>query len=100
MGIVRSMVPGGENLPVKTLKAGVAVFIFLTTWLAAILNPNILSLIESLAGPVIAAILYIMPVVAFYTVPALQRFRGRASNVFVVIAGLVAISGIIASLLP
>lgn len=94
-GIVRAVAPTASA---KKVNLGVAIFIFLTTWLAAILNPSILGLIESLGGPVIAAILYIMPMVAIYKVPALAQYRKQASNIFVIIAGLVAISGILFTL--
>ena len=79
----------------RSLSIGVAVFIFLTTWAVAVMNPSILGLIETLAGPVIAAILYLMPMYAIHKVPALARYRGAASNVFVTIAGLVAMSAIL-----
>ena len=62
------------------------------------LNPSILSLIESLAGPVIAVILYLMPMYAVRRIPALVPYRGQLSNVFVTVAGLVAISGILFTL--
>ena len=96
VGIVRSTVdPKGTKISDRALKTAVAVFIFVTTWLVAILNPSILSLIESLAGPVIAVILYLMPMYAIRKLPALEPYRGRISNVFVTVAGLVAVSGII-----
>ncbi|KIC70351.1 serine/threonine protein kinase [Kocuria rhizophila] len=99
-GIVRSMVdPKGTKISDKALKTAVAVFIFVTAWLVAILNPSILSLIESLAGPVIAVILYLMPMYAIRKLPALEPYRGRISNVFVTVAGLVAVSGIIYGLI-
>lgn len=91
-GIVRAVAPQAGK---KTVSLVVAVFIFITTWIAAIINPSILGLIETLGGPVIAAILYIMPMIAIYKVPALAPYRKQASNVFVIIAGLVAISGIL-----
>lgn len=72
----------------------VATFIFTTTWIVAILNPSILDLIDRLSGPVIASILYLMPMYAIHKVPALEPYRGRWSNVFVTIAGLVAVTGI------
>ena len=96
VGIVRSTVdPKGTKISDRALKTAVAMFIFVTTWLVAILNPSILSLIESLAGPVIAVILYLMPMYAIRKLPALEPYRGRISNVFVTVAGLVAVSGII-----
>ena len=95
-GIVRSMVDrDGSRVSDKKLNSAIAVFIFLTTWLAAILNPSILSLIESIAGPIIAIILYLMPMYAIRKLPALEPYRGKLSNVFVTVAGLVAVSGII-----
>ena len=98
-GIVRSVLPARVPPPNdRVLRLSIAAFIFLTTWWVAVLNPGILDLIESLAGPVIAAILYLMPMYAVHRVPALARYRGRLSNVFVTVAGLVAISGILFSL--
>lgn len=100
VGIVRSTAdPKGTKISDKALTTAVAVFIFVTTWLVAILNPSILSLIESLAGPVIAVILYLMPMYAIRKLPALEPYRGRISNVFVTVAGLVAVSGIIYGLI-
>lgn len=97
--IVRTMVdPSRKRVSDRNLRIGVSVFLVVTTWLAGVLNPSILALIESLAGPVIAAVLYLMPMYAIHKVPALARFRGRASNVFVVIAGIVAVGGILISL--
>lgn len=100
-GIVRSMVDrDGTKISDKALRTAVAVFIFVTTWFVAIANPSILSLIESLAGPVIAVILYLMPMYAIRRLPALEPYRGKISNVFVTVAGIVAVSGIVYGLLP
>ncbi|MDO4919052.1 HAAAP family serine/threonine permease [Kocuria sp.] len=96
VGIVRSTVDrDGSRISDRTLKMVVAAFIFVTTWLVAIANPSILSLIESLAGPVIAVILYLMPMYAIRKLPALEPYRGKISNVFITVAGVVAVSGII-----
>ena len=94
-GIVRGLFPKQTaQWGTKRLAAGVAVFMFLTTWSVAVLNPSILGLIESLSGPVIASILYIMPMVAIYKVDALKPFRKAYSNYFVVVMGVIAIGGI------
>ena len=82
-------------MPDARLNMLIAGFIFLTTWAVAILNPSILGMIETLGGPVIAAILYLMPMYAIHRVPALAKYRGQASNIFVTIAGLIAVSGIL-----
>jgi serine transporter len=51
-------------------------------------------MIEALGGPVIAAILYLMPMYAVYKVPALKAYRGRLSNIFVIVAGLMSMTAI------
>lgn len=95
-GLLRGFAPRtAESWGARRTAMIVAAFIFLTTWATAIVNPGVLSIIESLSGPVIAAILYIMPMIAIRKVPALAPYRGKISNVFVVVAGLVAISGIL-----
>lgn len=98
-GIVRGVAQGrGARLDERALRRGIAAFIFVTTWVAAIANPSILGLIETLAGPVIASVLYLMPMIAIRRVPALAAYRGRLSNVFVTIAGVVAVAGILLSI--
>ena len=82
----------------KKLNLISAVFFMLTLWIVAIINPSILGLIEALGGPIIAMILFIMPMYAIRKIPAMHKFGGKLSNVFVVSMGLVAISNIIYSL--
>lgn len=71
-----------------------AVFMFLTTWLVATKNPSILGMIETLGGPVIAVLLFLMPMYAINKVPSMRQYSGKISNVFVVLTGLIAISAI------
>jgi serine transporter len=66
----------------------------------ATLNPSILGMIETLGGPVIAALLFLMPMYAVRKVPAMRQYAGKLSNVFVVVVGLVSISALVYSLLP
>ena len=68
-------------------------------YLKMIINPSILGLIESLGGPIIAMILFIMPMYAIRNVPAMKRYQGRFSNVFVTVMGLIAISAVVYGLL-
>ncbi|MDD7425122.1 MAG: serine transporter, partial [[Actinobacillus] rossii] len=74
---------------------GAAIFFLLTLWGVAIINPSILGLIESLGGPIIAMILFIMPMYAIAKVPAMKRYQGKLSNVFVTVMGLIAISAVV-----
>lgn len=77
-----------------------ALVFFIVLWIVATLNPSILSFIENLGGPIIAMILFVMPVYAVYTVPALAKYRQRYfSNGFVLIMGAIAISAIVYRLL-
>lgn len=70
----------------------------LTSWLVATLNPSILGMIETLGGPIIAMLLFLMPMYAIHKVPAMKKYSGHISNVFVVIMGLIAMSAIVFSL--
>ncbi|WP_392566823.1 serine/threonine transporter [Utexia brackfieldae] len=88
----------GKSIDQKRLDKIAALFMFVTAWLIATLNPSILGLIESLGGPVLALILFIMPMYAIHKLPALAKYRGKLSNVFIVVMGLIAISAAIYSL--
>ena len=79
----------------RSVRTGIALFFFVTLWLAGWLNPGILDIIESLSGPVIAMILFIMPMYAVHKIPAMSRYRGQWSNAFVLAAGCVAISSLL-----
>ncbi|WP_367989262.1 aromatic amino acid transport family protein [Vibrio sp. NTOU-M3] len=74
-------------------------FLFLSIWAAAVLNPSILGMIEALSGPVIAMILFIMPMVAAFKVEALRPYRQTAATYFILLTGFVAISALIYNLL-
>ena len=56
-------------------------------------------MIETLGGPIIAMILFIMPMYAIRRVPAMRKFQGRASNVFVTVMGLITIASLIGTIL-
>ncbi|WP_108651103.1 SLC5/6 family protein [Dongshaea marina] len=87
----------GKTLNMKAVGLFSTLFIAVTVWLVAVINPSILNLIGEIGGPVIAVILFIMPVYAIRTVPALQKYRGKLSNLFIGVMGLVAISGVLYS---
>lgn len=92
-GLVNQMVKN-PIAPEKFRKI-TAVFFLITLWIVATLNPSILGFIESLGGPVIAMILFIMPMYAIHKIPALAKFKGQFSNLFVVVMGVIAISAIV-----
>lgn len=95
-GIVRSVaVAAGKQPSEKSINSGVAIFIFFSTWIVAVLDVSILDMIETLAGPVIAVVLYLLPMYAIHRFDVLKQYRGKASNVFITIAGITAVACII-----
>lgn len=96
VGIIRgNFRTDAKNIPPRAISLGVSIFLFLCVWAAAIANPSILSLIESLVGPVMALVLFIMPMYAIHKVELLAPYRGKLTNIFVVLAGLAAFSAIV-----
>lgn len=81
----------------KAMDRVVAALMLVVCWVVATLNPSILGMIESLGGPIIAALLFLMPMYAIRRVPAMRKYSGAMSNVFVVVLGLVAMSSVVYS---
>lgn len=82
----------------KTLDRLTALCMLVVCWIVATLNPSILGMIETLGGPVISVLLFLMPMYAIRKVPAMHKYSGKLSNVFVVLSGVVAISALVWSL--
>ncbi|WP_062380241.1 serine/threonine transporter [Pseudomonas abietaniphila] len=99
-GLKGLVVKSGHLPSPRTLDRLTAAFMLVVCWLVATLNPSILGMIETLGGPVIAALLFLMPMYAVRKVPAMRQYAGKLSNVFVVAVGLVSISALVYSLLP
>lgn len=97
--IIKQAESAGKQVTEKGINKFILGFMFFTIWGVAIINPSVLGMIEALGGPIIAAILYLMPMYAVYKVPALQQYRGRVSNIFVIIAGLLSMTAIVFGLL-
>jgi len=67
-------------------------------WWVADANWSVIGMIEDIVSPILAIILFIMPVVATRTVPAMAKYRS-AADIFTLVAGLIAIGGKIISLI-
>ncbi|MGH8329959.1 MAG: HAAAP family serine/threonine permease, partial [Pseudomonas sp.] len=98
--IVKSLRGRGRVMSASWLNRVTALFMILSCWAVATFNPSILGMIETLGGPIIACLLFLMPMYAIRRVPALRQYSGQASNVFVVLIGLIALSAIIYSFMP
>lgn len=83
------------SMPIQRADKMTIVSLFISIWIAAVINPSILGMMETLSGPVIAMILFIMPVYAIYRVDSLKIYRGKATTVFVLLTGLLAVSALL-----
>lgn len=91
-GLIRSR-SGMSRTTINYMSLG---FIMISTWIVAIINPSILGLIETIGSPMMAAILFVMPVVAMYTVPGMAKYRGTVvANIFIAICGLLTIGAVV-----
>ncbi|WP_017526245.1 serine/threonine transporter [Pseudomonas fluorescens] len=100
-GLVGKSLRGrNRTLSAKWLERSTALFMVLTCWAVATFNPSILGMIETMGGPIIACLLFLMPMYAIRRVPSLRQYSGQVSNVFVVLIGLIALSAIVFSVLP
>ncbi|ARU93713.1 SLC5/6 family protein [Tatumella citrea] len=61
------------------------------TFIVCCMNPNALSMIYAISGPLIALILFIMPTLSCWLVPALRPYRSVA-NLLVMIVGILCVS--------
>lgn len=68
--------------------------VIVSCWLCATWNPNILKMIETLCGPLIAVILFLMPMYAYRRIKALQPYRNAFGDTLTGLIGCVAISAI------
>ncbi|WP_051278993.1 HAAAP family serine/threonine permease [Chitinilyticum aquatile] len=99
-GFIAQQLEGrGKQASDKAINRFSLLFMFAIIWIVATLNPSILGMIESLCGPIIAALLFVMPMYAIRKVPAMRKYANRPSNVLVIFIGAVAMSAIFYSLL-
>lgn len=92
--ITKALRERGKYVNSHRLNRITALFVILTSWWAATVNPSILGMIEILGGPIIALLLFLMPMYAMRAVPAMRPFAGKLSNVFVTAIGLITIFAI------
>lgn len=95
--VIKSLRGKGKSIEINKLNKITALFMLVTTD-CGYAEPQHPGMIETLGGPIIAMILFLMPMYAIQKVPAMRKYSGHISNVFVVIMGLIAISAIFYSL--
>ncbi|MEC4089709.1 aromatic amino acid transport family protein [Pseudoalteromonas rubra] len=75
-------------------KLGVGLM-FIAIWVCAVMNPSILDMMGAISGPIIAMILFIMPTIAIFKVPALQKYRHHVGTYFILLVGILAVSALL-----
>jgi len=97
--IVKSLKASGKTINKTSLQRIIEGFMIFTCWIVASINPNILQMIETLGGPVIAILLFLMPMYAIAKIPAMKKYAHQKSNIFITIMGLISISAIVYGLI-
>lgn len=82
----------------KTVKPITLSIVFLSCWAVAYFNPNILDMITTIGGLVLASILFIMPIYSIYRIKALGVYKSTYADIFVLIMGILAIISAIISI--
>lgn len=100
-GIVRKCckIAGNENPNLKTIAIASTSVMYVIMLFVAYINPSVLGFIEDLGGPIIAAILFLMPIIAIYSVSKMKQFKNPALDAFVFITGLLTIFTVIYKLI-
>jgi serine transporter len=96
--ITKSLRTRGKSVSEHKIHRVIEVFMVVTCGIVATINPSILGMIEVLGGPIIAVILFLMPMYAIAKIPAMKKYAHFGSNTFITFMGMVAISAIMYSL--
>ena len=97
--VVKTLKSSEKTINQKRIHQCIEIFIILSCWIIATINPNILNMIETLGGPIIAILLFLMPMYAIAKVPAMQPYANRLSIVFITVIGVISISALIYGLI-
>ena len=67
----------------------------LSCWVAAIGNWGVLSMLETVVAPMMAILLFFLPVIALYRVKRLRPYRNAMADLFVLSVGLLVVLGFV-----
>ena len=85
-----------SKMPIAKIEKISLAFIVITTWIVAIINPSILGMIETMGAPMIAGILFLLPIIAMQTVPAMAKYKTSVfARIFTFLCGIAAITSVI-----
>ena len=80
------------------MKLLTTVVMFIVTSIVVFLNPDVINMIETVCGPLIAIFLFVIPAWLVYTRNELQTLRGGMSLI-VIVGGLLTVSALIYGML-
>ncbi|RDU63494.1 aromatic amino acid transport family protein [Helicobacter sp. MIT 14-3879] len=100
-GIVRKCYKlfGEENPNLKLIAICCTTLMYIIMVITAYINPSVLGFIEDLGGPIIAAILFLMPIFTIWSVSRFKKFQNKALDLFVFVTGILTIITVIYKLL-
>lgn len=84
----------GKQVDMKKVDMGIIAFIILSVWAVAYMNVSVMGMIEALVAPILAMILFILPVYATKKVPSMRKYDAKI-NLFTLVMGIIAILGFI-----
>ena len=79
---------------IKQIKLMISVLMFIVTSVVVYINPDVINMIETLCGPLIAIFLFIIPTWLIFTRAALKPMRGVVS-IMVMISGILTVSALL-----
>ncbi len=96
-GVVRKCckATGNENPNLRVIGIVCTLIMYVIMLITAYVNPSVLGFIEDLGGPIIAAILFLMPIVAIWSVSKMKRFKNVPLDLFVALTGILTIVTVI-----
>ena len=68
-----------------------------TCWTAGVGNWSVLAILEIIVAPMMAVLLFFLPVIAVYKVPRLQQYKSFSADVFVLCMGTLVMTGFLIS---
>lgn len=83
----------------KKLDNLLAVFVATSTWIVTLINPSVLNIIENIGTPIIAIMLYLIPMYGVYKVDALKKYRNSINNILIIITGVLTTTALIYNML-
>ena len=86
----------GKKVNTQAADRFIIAFITLSLWAVAYANISVMGMIEAMVAPILAMILFILPVLAIKKVPSMRKYESKV-NLFTLVMGIIAITGFITS---